>query len=259
MLPELVEKLCRDKLVIVRDDPDHNLAVADRLELYRSFGPSRLDLEPVTMLHPLPMLPEQEKHANKKLLQHWAHRQFADFVIGELAILTTEHVYDTVFTSALPDDINEFELVMITDAKEMLELAPQILRNEVDILTGKESLSGKFWYFSFKGAAYNLSRLYCAAAFCLKTIIYGSATAERPLNSAGYKAITLDFAQEAALAFSALPDPVVRDWEEAESAPVAFDPRKRLEFWEWWLTCAIPRAWEMAGPCRTNRPTPSQI
>jgi hypothetical protein len=25
-----------------------------------------------------------------------------------------------------------------------------------------------------------------------------------------------------------------------------FDPQKRLEFWEWWLTEAIPQAWELA-------------
>lgn len=28
--------------------------------------------------------------------------------------------------------------------------------------------------------------------------------------------------------------------------PDEFDAKKRLEFWEWWLTEAIPQAWELA-------------
>jgi hypothetical protein len=26
---------------------------------------------------------------------------------------------------------------------------------------------------------------------------------------------------------------------------IEFDDRKRLEFWEWWLTEAIPQAWDL--------------
>jgi hypothetical protein len=28
---------------------------------------------------------------------------------------------------------------------------------------------------------------------------------------------------------------------------IRIDPQKELEFWEWWLTEAIPKAWELAS------------
>jgi len=37
---------------------------------------------------------------------------------------------------------------------------------------------------------------------------------------------------------------------------ILFEPKKRLEFWEWWLTEAIPQAWELANQSYQNRQNP---
>jgi len=59
-----------------------------------------------------------------------------------------------------------------------------------------------------------------------------------------------DAAQSAVVAYSIVDDSEPGDWRthfrKTRNKEWIFDFEKRLEFWEWWLTEAVPAAWRMA-------------
>jgi hypothetical protein len=61
----------------------------------------------------------------------------------------------------------------------------------------------------------------------------------------------LDFARLAVKAYTSIDDNEPGVWGDTTFSDVPYKPlvylvEKRLEFWEWWLTEAIPQAWQLA-------------
>jgi hypothetical protein len=58
-----------------------------------------------------------------------------------------------------------------------------------------------------------------------------------------------DFALSAMKAYTVIDENKPGAWASTKIKPLPFkvDNQKKLEFWQWWLTEAIPQAWEMAN------------
>ncbi len=246
-LPPKTSELISETLLAVRKHPEHYLYSAQRGEIYLSFGDSRLNLPPPLKQQPNTNPNDIKLQISDALRAQWMHAQFADFVIGELSILTTKYVFEALSKNILSNELNRFEKDFLTDVTEIMELARLLLDNEIRIETAKEQLTERYWFFEFTEEAYNISRLYSTAVLSLNIIIYGARKPDRYslITPENWKAISMDYASEAANAISAIPNPTFRDWQNSD-IPISFDKKKRLEFWEWWLTEAIPQAWDLA-------------
>jgi len=92
-LPVKQLALIEEKLNIVRQNPLHNLNPLERVDLYKSFGPSRL-FKP-DYIKPDYMLPfDQQDDTRRRQFYglEFFNLSFADYVIYYLAFITVNHV-----------------------------------------------------------------------------------------------------------------------------------------------------------------------
>ncbi len=237
-LPLQTQQLIKQSLKTMRQNPMHHLKPTDRPAIYKSFDPARFDL------------PEYTKHGtafdDDEFREFFSHQFLrcnqGDHAIGWLAILTVKQVLQEWELK----NLTEWESQYISTIQEILQVAQAVLTKKIEFIQAHDNLINDFWYFTHFFVNYEISCLKNAAILALETIIYMKNLNGFPLDDQVEE--LSDFVGEALKAYTATDEnpPGAVDMEEI-IIPIEFDARKRLEFWEWWLTEAIPEAWKLAA------------
>lgn len=131
------------------------------------------------------------------------------------------------------------------DPVEMLEVAEGILRQTLDVEKANDALCNKFYFGIANLETLTTERTFRAmyAAYAALQVIFDGIEGLLLQNS--------DFASIAMKAYSLREDGLVGLWDsdeflsEYEYRAQKIDSEKETQFWEWWLTEAIPQAWEL--------------
>jgi hypothetical protein len=301
-LPLQTQQLCLQYLENVRNDPDHNLSTQSRFELYRSFGPSRLDFPGYQKRGSLFNYEEYKQHRGLE----FANFTIADYALSWLAVLTAERVlpiFDKIWqqienfdpveraaTSAeqvaakLQHEITHNELFLIAlmnsseivPAVDVLQIAKNLLQHNISFEEAEIEYGGLYLADETvdRRATQEVGAAFMAAYEAVNFILFGPRSRIIPENevddsfvAAALVAYTVTdknppgaFAVDPGAVLINLaemskqihehgkPDPSFSmEYAEQEVIPLEYNLQKRLEFWEWWLTEAIPKAWELAG------------
>ena len=238
-MPAETQQLIEQALTMVRNDPAPHLSPATRFEIYKSFGPSRLG-----------QFWQDSPHREEAFVQYFGRKfanwTIADFSLGWLAVLTARKVAHFWDEAGENSDI----------VKEILQTAESVLLGKADLEVANRKLCNDFNWPLELSTNLNAGCAYRAAYFSLCTILddtidyfeqsypdyIGDEHIDDVVGLAG------GFATLAVKAYSAVYiDPKIEISASNQLLVfVEFDPQKRLEFWEWWLTKAIPQAWELA-------------
>lgn len=250
-VPAKTKQLIEQSLKRIHLDSEHHLKAKDRFAIYKSFGLSRL-LRPGYSKHG-PSFNSQEyleflKNELKQL-------QVADYALGWLAILTARHVLPVWEQSWDSEDSADGILA----PEEILMVAERVLRNTYDIEEAYGKLCNDFNVPVELSTTFEGSCAYRAAFFALEMILISDANYFPNIYVADDMALdtTSDFALTAMQAYSSTDRNEPGEWSislepNSSTLPIEFDKQKRLEFWEWWLTEAIPQAWEIATTNSAN-------
>jgi len=233
------KELTEEYLEIVRNDSDHNISPSQRFKLYQSFGPSRIILSNKTTVKEVDI---SQYHNNIK--EQLLNLTTGDKTLGWLGILTSKKVlflWESIWQQIT------FDPDAVTRPEEMLELAEKLLLGKTTIDDNLFELYGEFntalnieyW------VSYDVANTFNASYFTLEMIIYGPNNLTTN-NSDDIYDYDRDFASRAVAAYTVINSVVPSEDLTLNPALLKFDPQKRLEFWEWWLTEAIPQAWELA-------------
>ncbi len=223
-LPPNLDRLLDATQSAVQRHPEHRLEPARRRAIYEAFGPKT---DPV-----------------------------ANRARGWLAVLTAQRVLP-IFEQALPGE----EL-----PRQLIEMAVGVLQGKFDVSLAVRAaadgheVAGRLWGYDEAAVPWN-SNLAGNAAHRALAEVAGQAPLAvdaAPINAAydqDKQGIPPNLWSDEKLAQVA--------GDAASSAAVAFacsadspscDPDKLLEFWEWWLTEAIPTAFKMASQTETTGP-----
>lgn len=154
-----------------------------------------------------------------------------DKALNWLAIFTVKYA---LTRWELVKHLDEWETKYIAEVKDILRDAQALLRGTLDFNEAQGKLWSDYWYFTHFFVKHDLACLNDAAVYTLATIINGQHEDDAVENAE--KAYTVIDENE--------PGAVERD---EIIIPLEFDLQKRLEFWEWWLSEAIPQAWKVAN------------
>jgi hypothetical protein len=225
-LKQLVEK----QLEEVKSESNYHLNPTDRYNLYKLLGESRLS-NPNFFTHKDYFLQSEEWHREliEFLQNNWSKLTKADQVLNWLAIITFKKV------------LSLWEIKEISGLQEVVEMAENLIKGFVKI-------EDVYWFLHGQDYCPDISELelenfallflYETATNTLKTIVFGgkkSAEDILAINDILFNDYG-DYANSAVKAYTF-------DYKLGE---YEFNFKKRLEFWEWWLTEAIPQAWELA-------------
>jgi hypothetical protein len=225
-LPEAVRLLANTALAEMRADPQHRLAPQRRRQIYDALGPSTDNI--------------------------------SQYARGWLAVIAARRVLP-IFQQAFPED---------TLPQELLDTAIGVLEGKVDDVTADDfqehgyNASGNAWGYDETEMPWNADLAGCATYHALK-----EARGQEPLCNLD-KFFSLGIVGWPSGEWvTQYPEPIsaeqftdedlcqIDNSDTAACAAVAFacgpggpwcDPVKLQEFWTWWLTVAIPEAWEKA-------------
>ncbi len=135
-------------------------------------------------------------------------------------------------------------------AHQILEVAESLLQNKMSFeeaylrvssfSTGRNTYTKTF---------YDVHCSFEAAYLALELIIHG--TGKRDAEPNDPFGVGNDYFIECAVkAYTSIDKNPIGTWYDG--IPIEYNLQKRLEFWEWWLTQAIPQAWELADVISTN-------
>ena len=228
MLPPEVQTLCSHYLEQVRNHPHHHMSSKGRIEIYQAFGESARpnDLKDLAA--------EEEKAKNGSLIFSQA-----DKVLGYLSFLTAEKVVPIWQRArSQPDGAENEELygnpITVIEVGRKILQGTEPLKSSIELLAQYQANT-----FCFEEEnKYELEFVFATGAACeaLETL-YSGITLMVATGAAFYEDAMKafpphDFASKAIIAYAGF----------EEDNP----NEKRLEFWKWWLTEAIPQAWELA-------------
>jgi hypothetical protein len=225
-LPETLQALVNTALAEMQADPDHRLSHQRRGQIYDALGPLTEDIS---------------RNAR-----------------GWLAVITARRVLPA-FQAAFPED---------TLPQQLLDMAVSILQGRGDEAAAEElqewgyNASGNAWGYDEAEVPWNADLAGSAAYHALK-----EARGQPPLQYLDkvFKLGAVAWPPGEQITEYPEPRPATQFTDEdlcqidasdtAANAAVAFaceaggpfcDPGKLREFWTWWLTEAIPEAWETA-------------
>jgi len=219
--------------ILLRDiqNSPHHVKPSQRLAIYKSFGYSGYA--------------NGHKQKVQQLKTDALFLSEADRAVAWLSIITASKL-DAVWKQASFD---------IDNTNTHYSYNPYVILKEAKkFLTGKQTASKAFSNLTvnFDQAVGGLdvsAKLLCAiytSYNALEITLLGTDIllfeAQKNNFDDAADAITSDFAEMAVKAYTTI----------NEDKPLIYDSQKRLEFWEWWLTEAIPQAWELAQ--ETYRP-----
>lgn len=246
-----------------------NLTPGERWELYESFGQSRLFA--LDEIRRESSLKASRLELDKNYLKsEFMNLSLADYALGWLAVLTAQKVAPLwVITKELEEDgVTETPEQYITIAKEALEgkRSFEDLREALaEIPIDAEILT-----------TYDLTCVINAVFYALHYLIHSLRLLKNQVKDYDNSPITPhgDFAswgQKAYCVTDKNPPGLVaeyygylvdtKDYPEnngynyihGKLIPLEFDLEKRREFWFWWLSEAIPQAFELAEDSLKNR------
>jgi hypothetical protein len=228
-LPLETQQLCEKYLAKVRQDPEHQLERPERYRLYESFQPGSFDFPDYTRTGAQFV---QEEY-NQFLEDNFHKTNLGDIVVGWLGILTVKYA---LAEWDLVTNLYDSEKYFLKEVKEILRICQKALIERRDY---EEYLESLYNYYPFEiqnndEIDKNLASLHDAAIIALEVILYDCKDYEMVESALeAYTVIDLNIEGEGNL--------------EEPPVPLEYDLNKRLEFWEWWLTEAIPQAWELAN------------
>ena len=257
-IPQATQTLCFVALSKLHQDQD--FTPLERINIFKAFG-----ISDVT-----------EEYQNGKW---WLKQEIPDKWFSWVAVLNAQKIL------ANWRSFNDYNLKdKIFDLGRMINTTRAILTGTVDIDSARELLMGDFSHTIVSINSQSNGRFYLTAEVCfialnvtlegleeglrsidfLEQLQLTKTSLDREkdgidrnfLQEAVYSPLPYimrnDFATKAALAYSLLEeqDDVRVDYAEPmffkEYVSLKKDKSKQKEFWEWWLTEAIPQAWELA-------------
>ncbi len=239
MLNTKTKNLIEQRLENLHRIPSYNLSSSERFEIYKSFGSSRL-------LDPNYPTSEEASIELTKL-------SFADYAVGWLAVLTVEHNLP-MWNQANFDKVPEFEGDLAITPNHIIQMARDVLQHTINSEIAFQAFHDVFHYSSSrfeKYITYNIYCLYKSSCSSLEQILFGRSIEYEDYTIDNKMRLAGDFVTEALLASSLIDNNEPGHWRSFSNnlsllPSLEIDVQKRLEFWEWWLTEAIPQAWELA-------------
>lgn len=274
-IPEQVQTLLDQYLEQVRTDPEHSLSGEDRGRIYKSFGRSRfthpkyyndsdgyndwlLNEEPTNQ-------PTKNKPKNKplqKIKKALKSQTTSDYILGWIAILTAKYVLPIWENTNLNTIFSNTEYII--SPNEIIEVAEQIISGSGDIERAYRDLNEEYYYCLNIGhfTQFDLAAVCASALYTIIVVLLGANNLDKfnPAMSEAKITLERDCILQSARAYTVIDKNKPGKWMEFENktskpSGITFDADKRLEFWEWWLTEAIPQAWELA---QASTPKPKQ-
>jgi hypothetical protein len=237
-LPSPINTMIATILTDVRNDPSHHLRPIHRLTIYEMLGWSE---QMVKALYSHP-------DANQLLMIPDNYQRF-----GYLALLTARHVLP-IWDQGIQTIVMRDDSIEIDVPQRLLEAGEAVLNEVPGAVRAARMLGAEAHEWLGTGYFTYPDQLLCVAiaAYRAFAMILGDLPFKQPINSSLTDDDIYephgDAALNAAEAFSALEGEALprRSYTTKRDLSVQFDVLKRLEFWEWWLTKAIPTAWELA-------------
>lgn len=229
-----LQHLCATLLDSVRENPEHLMIIVQRVALYTVLG-ATIDATFETYRHIC---------TTGRLPNRTGHYRY-----GYLAIRTAQYVLpiwrDDMQRALALDDTFPIDL-----PEQMLDTALGVLQGTRNIIEAERLLNGEY-HHAF-GALVNAPHpTYCAAnaAYDALRMILGLPPFGRVLRG-DETDVTIDVSQgdvvtSALAAYTAIDknnSPQINR-HITPFIPIEFDRQKRLTFWEWWLTDAVPSVW----------------
>lgn len=245
MLPEKLSTLINSALVLLDKDAD-SFDAQTRYEIYKSFGNSRLYLDNKFLSD----YKDLWDNYYTELLSEIENYTLADFALTWLALITFEKVlpiWDEYWCSKRIEElVGVVYLDTIVTPYRTLTLSKNILLGLIKV---DEKVFNKVYDLSLGMEAqekipYKISCVYATIFQAFSLILYSGRNL--PIHFIFDDIISyhrVDFASEAVKAYTCVSD----------DSTTYFDPAKRVEFWKWWLTEAIPQAWQLAQTSFYNK------
>lgn len=239
LIPNILLQQLEELLAEVRTTQQHELKPLHRLHLYHTFN-EFIDLSGslytrLVETNQLDLPKGQQKYIR-------------------LAILTARYVLP-VWQQAVPAMVARDDTLPVDLPQMMLDMAEGVLNSTVSPNEANNALCDDF-YHAMGAIAYDVTyEVWCAsnAAYSALKAVLGYKPFRIDEIDVSVSDDTLspgdgDVALSALNAFTASDNdaPGVWAFTTKSHSPLSFDIQKRLEFWEWWLTEAIPQAWELA-------------
>jgi hypothetical protein len=224
---EEVRAVAEESLNIVQADRKKQMSLEQRVKLYESLGASSFRPFPEQVQNF-----EQEVKARGKIAF-----TDADKVRANLGFLTVEHVLP-VWDAFFKGD-KEASFV-----QQMLDLSKKLVQGKVSSLQAHLEINDGFYSDMNIGLAcpYPVYSVADAAYELLSSLAY------REMESLNKRFPHNDFAVRACDAVSAIDRNEPGAWGRANKEGVQkieYDLTERYNFWKWWLTDAVPKAWNI--------------
>lgn len=248
-LPLAVKQILDRYLELVRNSSNHILTGIERLKIYESFGFSIIlgseKIEP--------------RHVNDRvqyLKNQFSNFTIADYTLSWLAVLTAEYSLHIWKESSVKSSLKKGQSIT---PPRILNSAKGVLQNTVTFESAYNDLCEDF-NLALNICDYVTYNVYCvyeAAFLALELIITQNALRlNNKIASTNDEVAWFndDFVSASLKAYTTSDPNIPGDWTDGVDSglPIKFDPQKCLEFWEWWLTEAIPQAWELAQQTNTS-------
>jgi hypothetical protein len=238
-LPQKTKQLIVHTLEAVRADPEYNLTADERFAVYKSLGFKRVWSRSFSDLGVSYTSQDYLNYLENEL----NNLTIGDLVVDWLAIVSARKVlpiWERIWS--------QVETYNDANPKEIIQTAESILNKSANISEVYVKLSDDFNIPVEVFATFDVALAFRAAYNALELILadpkFINLEIEDKINEIGK-----DFAFIAmrAYAYNKNTRDEIENKSKGEAITIAnFDLKKRLEFWEWWLTEAIPQAWELA-------------
>jgi hypothetical protein len=244
-LPSNTQNLVNQYLQELLREPEHKLSAVQRLNIYKSFYPESRFIEPFDFVKGMTL----SKPGYSAFIEREASNiNRSDYVLGWLAILTAKQVLPVwkKFWKAAP-----YQKEPSITPHTIIEISEGLLTHEISAEEANDKLNNDFngGCNILSSVTFEVGSAYLTAYFGLEAIVANMANFKVffPIVNTFVRnaQITSDFAYNAANAFAAKDHNVPGYWD-ASLDLVEFDVQKRLIFWKWWLTEALPQAWELS-------------
>jgi hypothetical protein len=242
VFPSETIRLCDEHLHLLDKGLINSINAVDRLRIYNSWGSSRLSKEGYSNFG--------HKYKQKEyvdfLQKEYAEFQTADHVLAWLSIITAKFVlpvWDGVWQQ-LPEGST------VTTAQQIISTAENLLLHKTKFNSAYKTLIDYSTARIISNrTTYDVCSAFDAAYYALELIIRGIGVRNKNQykNSSSPDFGNDNFVMCAVQAYSIIDKNSPGNYfdEEADEFKIETDYTKQVIFWEWWLTEAIPQAWEL--------------
>jgi len=246
MLPSNIEDIVSKSLQEVRLNSRHHLSMTKRWEIYNSFG-----------------LRQSSKYWDRDRSMYLLTLSKASLMLNHLSILAAKKVIQK-WEGADFFKANEVGNYLRQLPQEMLEVAEGVLMGKIDVEYAEGKAHTDFYYDEIgldEETCRDVYSVFDSSRQALSQTLYGMD--KRPQFEVALKALHafagVDQNEPGLWRDLKLVGMLGIEYKDAENwsservkrlenfKPFYLDRQKSLEFWEWWLTEAIPQAWELTN------------